>query len=45
MAFLNPLEQQEQVLTLEEKARKKILAKTQSLHRSLVEELYHSRPP
>jgi len=45
VAFLSALEHQELVLTLEEEARKKILAKTQALRRSLAYELYHSRPP
>jgi len=43
VAFLSALEHQELVLTLEEEARKKILAKTQALRRSLAHELYHSR--
>jgi hypothetical protein len=45
VAFLSALEHQELVLTLEEEARKKILAKTQALRRSLAHELYNSRPP
>jgi hypothetical protein len=45
VAFLSALEHQELVLTLEEKARKKILAKTQALRRNLAHELYHPRPP
>jgi hypothetical protein len=45
VAFLSALEHQELVLTLEEEARKKILAKTQALRLSLAHELYHSRPP
>jgi hypothetical protein len=43
VAFLSALEHQELVLTLEEEARKKILAKTQALRRSLAYELNHSR--
>jgi hypothetical protein len=45
VAFLSALEHQELVLTLEEEARKKILAKTQAIRRSLAFELYHPRPP
>ena len=45
VAFLSPLEHQELVLTLEEEARKKILAKTQALRRSLAYQLYNPRPP
>jgi hypothetical protein len=45
MAFLTPLEHQELVLTLEESARKKILAKTRRLRRSLARALNHARPP
>lgn len=45
VAFLSPLEHQELVLTLEEEARKKILAKTQALRRSLAHQLHHPRPP
>ena len=45
VAFLSALEHQELVLTLEEEARKKILAKTQALRRSLAQQLYHPRPP
>jgi hypothetical protein len=45
MAFLTPLEHQELVLTLEEPARKKILAKTRRLRRSLAHALNHARPP
>jgi len=45
MAFLSPLEHQELVLTLEESARKKILAKTRRLRRSLARALNHARPP
>ncbi len=45
MAFLTPLEHQELVLTLDEFARKKILAKTRRLRRSLAHALQHPRPP
>ncbi|HEY4712568.1 MAG TPA: transposase [Dehalococcoidia bacterium] len=45
VARLSPLEHQELVLTLDEKARKKILAKTRALRRSLANELYNARPP
>ena len=45
MAFLTPLEHQELVLTLDESARKKILAKTRRLRRSLAHALQHARPP
>jgi len=45
VAFLSPLEHQELVLTLEEAARKKILAKTRALRRSLAHQLYNPRPP
>jgi hypothetical protein len=45
MAFLTPLEHQELVLTLDESARKKILAKTRRLRRSLAHALNHARPP
>jgi len=45
MAFLTPLEHQELVLTLKESARKKILAKTRRLRRSLAHALEHARPP
>jgi len=45
MAFLTPLEHQELVLTLNESARKKILAKTRRLRRSLAHALHHARPP
>ncbi len=44
-AFLSPLEHQELVLTLNEEARKKILAKTRALRRSLAHQLYNPRPP
>ncbi len=45
MAFLTPLQHQELVLTLSESARKKILAKTRRLRRSLAHVLNHARPP
>jgi hypothetical protein len=45
VAFLSPLQHQELVLTLGEEARKKILAKTRRLRRSLVHQLDHARPP
>ncbi len=45
MAFLTPLQHQELVLTLDESARKKILAKTRRLRRSLAHALEHARPP
>jgi len=45
MAFLTPLQHQELVLTLSEPARKKILAKTRRLRRSLAHALNHARPP
>jgi hypothetical protein len=45
MAFLTPLQHQELVLTLSEPARKKILAKTRRLRRSLAHALEHARPP
>jgi len=45
MAFLTPLQHQELVLTLPEPARKKILAKTRRLRRSLAHQLDHARPP
>jgi len=45
MAFLTPLQHQELVLTLSESARKKILAKTRRLRRSLAHQLDHARPP
>jgi hypothetical protein len=45
MAFLSPLEHQELVLTLRESARKKILAKTRRLRRSLAQALHQARPP
>jgi hypothetical protein len=45
MAFLTPLQHQELVLTLSESARKKILAKTRRLRRTLAHQLDHARPP
>jgi hypothetical protein len=45
VAFLTPLEPQEMVLTLCEPARKKILAKTQKLRRSLAHQLQNPRAP
>ena len=45
MAFLTALEHQELVLALDESARKKILAKTRRLRRSLAHALNHARPP
>lgn len=45
VACLTPLQHQELVLTLSESARKKILAKTRRLRRSLAHQLDHARPP
>ena len=45
VAYLSPLEHQELVLTLDEAARKKILAKTRRLRRNLAEQLQHPRAP
>jgi Transposase DDE domain len=45
VAYLSPLEHQELVLTLNEKARKKILAKTRKLRRSLADQLTKPRSP
>lgn len=45
VAYLSPLGHQELVLTLDEPARKKILAKTRRLRRSLAQQLQHPRPP
>jgi hypothetical protein len=45
VALLTPLQHQELVLTLSEPARKKILAKTRRLRRSLAHALDHARPP
>lgn len=44
VAYLSPLQHQELVLTLDEAARKKILAKTRRLRRSLAQQLQHPRP-
>jgi hypothetical protein len=44
VAYLSPLQHQELVLTLDETARKKILAKTRRLRRSLAQQLQHPRP-
>jgi hypothetical protein len=44
VAYLSPLQHQELVLTLGEVARKKILAKTRRLRRSLAQQLQHPRP-
>jgi Transposase DDE domain len=45
VARLAPLEYQELLLTLEDEARRKILAKTRKLRRGLVHQLDHARPP
>jgi hypothetical protein len=45
VACLSPLEHQELVLTLDEKARKKILTKTRSLRRGLANQLSNPRAP
>jgi hypothetical protein len=45
VACLSPLEHQELVLTLDEEARKKILAKTRSLRRGLANQLSNPRAP
>lgn len=45
IACLSPLEHQELVLTLNEQARKKILAKTRKLRRSLASQLANPRAP
>jgi hypothetical protein len=45
VACLSPLEHQELVLTLSEDARKKILAKTRRLRRSLANQLSNPRAP
>ncbi len=45
VAYLSPLQHQELVLTLDERARKKILAKTRRLRRSLAQQLQHPRAP
>jgi len=45
VAYLSPLQHQELVLTVNEQARKKILAKTRRLRRSLAHQLDNARPP
>ena len=45
VAYLSPLEHQELLLTLNEKARKKILDKTRKLRRSLADQLTKPRAP
>jgi hypothetical protein len=45
VAYVSPLQHQELVLTLNEAARKKILAKTRRLRRNLAEQLQHPRSP
>jgi len=45
VAYVSPLEHQELVLTLNEQARKKILAKTRKLRRSLANQLANPRAP
>jgi hypothetical protein len=45
VARLAPLEYQELLLTLEEEARRKILAKTRRLRRGLTHQLNHARSP
>ena len=45
VAYLSPLEHQELVLTLNEQARKKILAKTRKLRRTLANQLANPRAP
>lgn len=45
VAYLSPLQHQELVLTLDEPARIKILAKTRKLRRSLANQLMNPRPP
>lgn len=45
VACLSPLKHQELVLTLNEQARKQILAKTRRLRRNLAHQLDHARPP
>jgi len=45
VARLAPLEYQELLLTLEEEARRKILAKTRRLRRGLTHQLDHARSP
>lgn len=45
VARLDPLAYQELLLTLEEEARQKILAKTRRLRRGLAHQLDHARSP
>lgn len=45
VARLTPLEYQELLLTLQEPARQKILAKTRRLRRRLTHQLDHARSP
>ena len=45
VAYVSPLEHQELVLTLNEEARKKILAKTRKLRKSLANQLANPRAP
>ena len=45
VAYVSPLEHQELVLTLNEQARKKILAKTRKLRKSLANQLANPRAP
>jgi len=45
VARLDPLAYQELLLTLEEEARRKILAKTRRLRRGLAHQLDHARSP
>jgi hypothetical protein len=45
VAFLDPLEYQEMVLTLSEPARKRTLAKTRQLRRGLARQLHNPRAP
>jgi hypothetical protein len=45
VAYVSPLEHQELVLTLNEQARKKILAKTRKLRKSLANQLTNPRAP
>lgn len=45
VAYVSPLEHQELALTLNEQARKKILAKTRKLRRSLANQLTNPRAP
>lgn len=45
VAYVSPLEHQELVLTLNEQARKKVLAKTRKLRKSLANQLANPRAP